>query len=73
MKRVGDPVDPNTIYGPMHSQHGVDNFLQTVNEAQKLGGKVEIGGKVCQSYHDWIVCFIKEIRRNRIIWVVGDQ
>jgi aldehyde dehydrogenase family 7 protein A1 len=46
MKRVGDPVDADTIYGPMHSQVGVENYLSTVQEAQKLGGKVEFGGKV---------------------------
>ena len=46
MNRVGDPVDPNTIYGPMHSQVGVTNYLNTIQEATKLGGKIEFGGKV---------------------------
>jgi aldehyde dehydrogenase family 7 protein A1 len=46
MKRVGDPIDPSTIYGPMHSQVGVNNYLNTVKEAEALGGKVAFGGKV---------------------------
>lgn len=46
MTRVGDPIDANTLYGPMHSQIGVTNYLNTVQEAKKLGGKVMFGGKV---------------------------
>lgn len=46
MKRVGDPIDAATIYGPMHSQVGVTNYLNTVKEAQDLLGKVVFGGKV---------------------------
>jgi aldehyde dehydrogenase family 7 protein A1 len=46
MNRVGDPIDPNTIYGPMHSQVGLTNYLNTIEEAKKLGGKIAFGGKV---------------------------
>jgi len=45
MKRVGDPIDSDTMYGPMHSQVGVNNYLNAVKEAQELGGKVVFGGK----------------------------
>jgi len=48
MKRVGDPIDEATIYGPMHNQVGVDNYLATIKEAKALGGKVVLGGKVRQ-------------------------
>jgi len=44
--RTGDPLDSNTLVGPMHNQMGVDNYLKTVQEAQKLGGKIVCGGKV---------------------------
>lgn len=35
-----------TIYGPMHSQQGVELYRNTINEAVQAGGKVEVGGNV---------------------------
>jgi len=46
MGRVGDPLDSKTLLGPMHSKVGVENFANAVKEAEKLGGKVAVGGKV---------------------------
>ena len=28
--RIGDPMDQNTLYGPMHNQNGVDLYKRTV-------------------------------------------
>ncbi|XP_069138399.1 alpha-aminoadipic semialdehyde dehydrogenase-like [Argopecten irradians] len=44
--RVGDPLEADTLYGPMHSQQGVDQYLNAVSEAKEQGGTVEYGGKV---------------------------
>ncbi|OQV21431.1 putative aldehyde dehydrogenase family 7 member A1-like protein [Hypsibius exemplaris] len=44
--RLGDPLDKQTLYGPMHSQIGVDSYLKTLEEAQQQGGKIVYGGKV---------------------------
>ncbi len=46
MKRIGDPVDKNTLYGPLHNQTAVDKYKETVAQAVKAGGKIEFGGKV---------------------------
>ena len=46
MKRVGHPLDSSTLYGPLHNQMAVDNYKATIEEAQKLGGKIEVGGNV---------------------------
>lgn len=46
MPRIGDPLEDGVLYGPMHSQQGVDGYLTTIEEAQALGGKVLFGGKV---------------------------
>ncbi|XP_063591115.1 alpha-aminoadipic semialdehyde dehydrogenase-like [Penaeus indicus] len=46
MPRLGDPLDDGVLYGPMHSQQGVDGYLAAVKEAVSLGGKVEFGGNV---------------------------
>lgn len=44
--RVGDPLDENTLVGPLHSKSSVENYLKSVEDAKSLGGKVEFGGKV---------------------------
>lgn len=44
-KRIGDPLEDNTLYGPLHSELAIKNYKNTVAEAQKLGGKVHFGGK----------------------------
>lgn len=38
MPRVGDPLDEGVLYGPMHSQQGIDGYLATIEEAKALGG-----------------------------------
>jgi len=48
MTRRGDPLDDGTLYGPLHSQQGVQGYLDTIQEAVKLGGKVEYGGTVIE-------------------------
>lgn len=49
MSRVGDSLDENTLYGPLHSADSVRRFKDTVDKAVKAGGKVEFGGKVSSS------------------------
>lgn len=46
LKRIGDPLDETTLYGPMHSLKGVESFKQTISDAIKAGGQIEFGGKV---------------------------
>lgn len=46
MKRVGHPLDASTLYGPLHNQMAVDSYKAAIDEAIKLGGKVEVGGNV---------------------------
>lgn len=46
LKRIGHPLESNTLYGPLHNQQAVDNYKNTIAEATKIGGKVECGGKV---------------------------
>lgn len=44
-KKVGDPLDPATLYGPMHSQVGVDGYMAAIDQAKKCGGEILVGGK----------------------------
>lgn len=43
--RVGCPLSKNTLYGPMHSQIGVDGYLAAVEKAKSMGGEILVGGK----------------------------
>ena len=46
--RVGDPLDRNVLYEPLHTKQGVQTYLSVVDEAVKSGAKVECGGKVIE-------------------------
>jgi aldehyde dehydrogenase family 7 protein A1 len=46
MPRIGDPLDEETLYGPMHSKQGVEQYQTALKEAVASGGKIEFGGKV---------------------------
>jgi aldehyde dehydrogenase family 7 protein A1 len=46
MDRVGDPLDAETLYGPMHSKAGLEAYAKTIKDVQNLGGKIALGGKV---------------------------
>jgi aldehyde dehydrogenase family 7 protein A1 len=44
--RIGDPLDPNTLVGPLHTRAQVQSFIDCIAEAKKQGGKVLVGGEV---------------------------
>ncbi|CAG2112461.1 unnamed protein product [Medioppia subpectinata] len=46
--RVGDPLDANVLYGPLHTKSSVQTYLSVVSEAVKEGGRVECGGKAIE-------------------------
>lgn len=45
LKRLGHPLDESTLYGPVHNKAAVEAYKHTVEEAQKVGGKVLVGGR----------------------------
>jgi len=44
--RIGDPLENDTLIGPLHNQQAVGNYKSAIAEAIIAGGKVEYGGKV---------------------------
>jgi aldehyde dehydrogenase (NAD+) len=42
--RVGDPLEPGTLMGPLIDQTAVDNFLKSLDRVKEEGGKVLAGG-----------------------------
>jgi aldehyde dehydrogenase (NAD+) len=45
-KRIGNPLDKNTLFGPLVDEHSVANFKNALIEVQKEGGKILFGGQV---------------------------
>lgn len=43
---IGDPLDENTLVGPMIDRQAVENMQQALEEVQKAGGEVVYGGEV---------------------------
>uniref|UniRef100_A0A3B3X6D6 Alpha-aminoadipic semialdehyde dehydrogenase n=1 Tax=Poecilia mexicana TaxID=48701 RepID=A0A3B3X6D6_9TELE len=44
--RIGDPWDPKTLYGPLHTKQAVEQYLAAIEQAKQQGGTVVCGGKV---------------------------
>merc|ERR1712224_273088 len=43
-EKVGDPMDENTLYGPMHNEIGVSGYMNAVAKAKENGGEILVGG-----------------------------
>jgi len=54
MKRVGDPLDDGTLYGPLHSKVGLAGYLKTLEDAKAAGGVIEFGGKVMEREGNYV-------------------
>lgn len=46
--KIGDPLDPNSLVGPLKTRTQVETFTQGVAEAVAQGGKVLYGGTVIE-------------------------
>lgn len=44
--KIGSPLDPSTLCGPLHNQQAVKLFESTVKLAKKANGKILFGGDV---------------------------
>lgn len=43
--RIGDPLDPDTLMGPMIDQPAVDEMMSALETIKRQGGKIVYGGK----------------------------
>jgi len=48
LKKIGDPLDKETLMGPLIDGKAVGNFLHALDQAKAEGGKVIFGGKVLE-------------------------
>ncbi len=44
--RIGDPLDPDTLMGPLISAEAIERYLAAIAAAREAGGEVLYGGKV---------------------------
>ncbi|MFP4023094.1 MAG: aldehyde dehydrogenase family protein [Thiohalospira sp.] len=47
--KIGNPLDKNTLVGPLIDHYSVDAFKHAVNEVKKEGGKILFGGNILES------------------------
>jgi len=45
-QKMGDPLDTNTLIGPLHRPSSVELYKNAIAKAQEQGGKIITGGKV---------------------------
>lgn len=45
--KIGNPLDQNTLVGPLIDKYAVQNFIKAIEKAQIEGGKVLFGGTPC--------------------------
>jgi aldehyde dehydrogenase (NAD+) len=48
VNKIGNPLDKNTLVGPLIDHHSVDAFTHAVKEIEKEGGKILFGGNVLE-------------------------
>ena len=42
--KIGDPLNPNTLMGPLINKNAVSDFLAAVEKVKKIGGEILYGG-----------------------------
>ena len=52
--RIGDPLDPATLMGPLIDAAAVANYVTALGEATAAGGKVAAGGHVLPGPGHWV-------------------
>ncbi|MFO8054115.1 MAG: aldehyde dehydrogenase family protein [Bacteroidales bacterium] len=50
--KIGHPLNPETIVGPMIDKYGVESFVHAQKKVQEEGGKVIVGGEVLKDEHN---------------------
>jgi aldehyde dehydrogenase (NAD+) len=62
--RIGDPLEPSTLMGPLIDAAAVANYVAAIAEATKSGGTLVCGGKVLPGPGFWVEPAIIANARN---------
>jgi len=52
--KIGNPLEPGMLYGPMHSQAGVEAYKAALEEVKANGGVIEYGGTVMERSGNYV-------------------
>jgi len=58
---IGDPMDKNTLMGPMHSANGVREYMEGLEKIKAQGGRILCGGKKIPGPGNYVEPTIVEI------------
>jgi len=61
---IGNPLEPNTLVGPMIDQLAVDGMQKALKEVEKEGGKVIFGGEVLDRDGFYVRPAIAEVKNE---------
>ena len=53
--KIGDPLDTNTLMGPLIDQMAIDDYINAINKAKEQGGEVLCGGNQIKSNNGFFV------------------
>ena len=69
--RIGDPLDSNTLMGPLIDNNAIDDFSKALDRAKKEGGKILYGGNSI----DGSGCFVEPtiVRAENHYKIVQDE
>jgi aldehyde dehydrogenase (NAD+) len=62
--RIGDPLDNNTLMGPLINKSAVDKFNETISLIKKEDGEIVFGGKVIEQDGFYVEPTIVAIRHD---------
>ncbi|MEM1009157.1 MAG: aldehyde dehydrogenase family protein [Myxococcota bacterium] len=66
---IGDPLDPQTLMGPLIDQDAVEQMIEAIAQAKAQGGKVLVGGEVLEEREGFFVtpCMIEMPTQTEIV------
>ena len=62
--RIGDPLDPSTLCGPLHTARARDNYRAALERIRGEGGVILTGGKVRPGRGFYVEPTVVEMRRD---------
>jgi len=65
LRGVSVLIIANTLYGPMHTKSGVEEYVDVVKEIKKHGGQIAFGGKVGKGF---FIFFLYIVLKFDVCW-----
>jgi aldehyde dehydrogenase (NAD+) len=71
--RIGDPLQPGTLMGPLINQRAVDSYRHAVSKAVQEGGKVIYGGESIQNMPSPLYVKPTIVKANRSLSLLQEE